>query len=130
MAEQTEQLLTGGCHCGAVRFEVMIEEKPQLLSCNCSMCKKTGFIHLIVGRDQFRLLKGEDMLENYRFNTGTASHLFCKNCGVKSFYIPRSHPDGFSIHAGCLDDFDLSAHTTKPFDGANWEANIGTLKQD
>lgn len=124
----TDLFYTGGCHCGAVKFEVMLDEEPTLLACNCSMCSKTGFIHLIARGDQFRLLKGEDDLENYKFNTKTAAHLFCKTCGIKSFYIPRSHPDGYSIHAGCLDNFDQTTAKIEQFDGQNWEDNISGIK--
>jgi hypothetical protein len=93
----------GGCHCGAVRFRVMVE-KYEAISCNCSICTKKGFLHLIVPAENFTLLKGENSLTNYQFNTGKAKHLFCKNCGIHSFYRPRSHPDGFSVNLRCLDE--------------------------
>ncbi|WND03361.1 GFA family protein [Temperatibacter marinus] len=124
----SEKLYTGGCHCGAVKFEVMVEDVEKLIQCNCSMCRKTGYLHLFVSRDEFRLLKGEEALENYQFNTKTASHFFCKACGIKSFYIPRSHPDGYSIHAGCLEDFDLDSVQIEPFDGGNWEDNVDSIR--
>ena len=79
--------LSGGCHCGAVRFEVDAPAPLHVLDCNCSMCAMTGFLHLIVPRERFRLLRGEDALAEYRFNTGTARHLFCSRCGIKSFYV-------------------------------------------
>lgn len=85
------------------------------------MCQKVGFLHLIVPRSQFRLESGADSLTSYSFNTGTAKHLFCKVCGVKSFYIPRSHPDGYSVNARCLDDGSVQMMTVTPFDGLNWE---------
>ena len=95
--------LSGGCHCGAVRFEVEVDETPiPLLDCNCSMCSATGFLHLIVPADRFRLLSGADNLGEYRFGERIARHLFCKTCGIKSFYVPRSHPDGYSVSARCL----------------------------
>jgi hypothetical protein len=87
----------------------------------------TGFIHLIVPKGRFRLLKGEDMLSDYRFNTGVAAHLFCRTCGIKSFYQPRSNPDGWSVNARCLDDADAIPLDIEPFDGRNWEANAGAL---
>lgn len=112
--------VSGGCHCGTVRFEAEVPEDSVLLDCNCSICAMTGFRHLIVPADRFRLLGGEDHLSEYRFGTGTARHLFCRRCGIKSFYIPRSHPDGISINARTLDaPVDLPA---QPFDGRNWEA--------
>ena len=84
---------TGGCHCGRVRFEVDAPAELPVDECNCSMCSRFGYLHLIVPANRFRLLKGQDALTNYTFNTGTAKHLFCATCGVKSFYVPRSHPD-------------------------------------
>ena len=111
----------GGCHCGAVRFEVLCSDAVALSDCNCSICGKTGFLHLIVEQARFRLLKGKEQLTTYTFNTGTAKHLFCKICGVKSFYVPRSHPDGISVNYRCLDAGDLAAAQITPFDGQNWE---------
>ena len=82
---------------------------------------------MIVPASRFRLLKGEDQLSLYTFNTGAAQHLFCKTCGVKSFYIPRSNPDGYAVTWRCLDDWmDLDV-TVSPFDGQNWEANAARL---
>ena len=112
----------GGCHCGAVAFEVDAPARPEILDCNCSICRMTGFLHLIVPRDRFRLLRGADDLVDYRFNSGTARHLFCRHCGIKSFYVPRSHPDGYSVHLGCLDPTTLRGYDLRPFDGADWEA--------
>src|SRR5690606_5200848 len=117
----------GGCHCGAVRFEVRARPPVTLIGCNCSICRMTGFQHLIVTKDDFRLLTDPDALANYRFNTGTAQHLFCKTCGIKSFYVPRSHPDGYSVNFNCLDADDRPEASTVMFDGANWEDNINTI---
>ena len=110
----------GGCHCGTVRFRAELPDPPpRVLECNCSICRLTGFLHLIVSHDQFTLEKGGDQLTSYRFGTGAAAHLFCAKCGVKSFYQPRSHPDCWSINAHCLDQpVEL---TLEQFDGANWE---------
>jgi hypothetical protein len=82
----------GGCHCGAVRFEVQTPEAIEVDDCNCTMCAKTGFLHLIVPAARFRLLSGAELISTYTFNTGVAKHLFCKHCGVKAFYVPRSTP--------------------------------------
>ena len=112
---------TGGCHCGRVRFEVTAPAHLEVSECNCSICGKTGFLHLIVPKSRFRLLSGEDSLTAYRFNTGVAKHLFCSVCGIKSFYVPRSHPDGYSVNARCLDEGTVEGMTVKPFDGKNWE---------
>jgi hypothetical protein len=112
----------GGCHCGAVRFEFEAPAAPDLSECNCSVCQMTGFLHLIVPKERFRLIGGADQLTEYRFNTGTARHLFCRRCGIKSFYVPRSHPDGFSVHARCVEGLDISRLRITPFDGRHWEA--------
>jgi len=112
----------GGCHCGRVCFEVDAPPDLELLDCNCSMCARSLFLHLIVPRDAFRLLSGESDLVDYRFGTGTARHLFCRHCGVKSFYVPRSHPDGYSINARCLDPATITSMKIRPYDGRNWES--------
>ncbi|MDH4165654.1 MAG: GFA family protein [Gammaproteobacteria bacterium] len=117
----------GGCHCGAVRFEVEAPKNPTVQDCNCSICAKSGFLHLIVPRSHFRLLSGEDHLTTYTFGIGAAKHLFCKVCGIKSFYIPRSNPDGISVNLRCLDEGTIENVTVKPFDGRNWEANAQRL---
>lgn len=115
--------LAGGCHCKAVRFEVDVDDGAiPLLDCNCSMCSATGFLHLIAAQNAFRLLSGSDNLGEYRFGERIARHLFCKTCGIKSFYVPRSHPDGFSVNARCLDDYGSLTFAIEAFDGRNWEA--------
>jgi hypothetical protein len=113
---------TGGCHCGRVRFEVAAPAKLQVSDCNCSICAKSGYLHLIVPADRFTLVCGRDDLSTYRFNTGVAQHHFCSVCGVKSFYIPRSHPDGVSVNARCIDSDTIEAMTVTAFDGRHWEA--------
>lgn len=117
----------GSCHCGAVTFEVEAPGDVTVDECNCSICARTGYLHLIVPQSKFRLLQGEDHLTDYRFNTGTARHLFCATCGVKPFYVPRSHPDGYSVNFRCLDADAFASVTVRPFDGRNWEANAGSL---
>jgi hypothetical protein len=117
---------TGGCHCGAVRFQVQIPSF-EALECNCSICAKKGFLHLIVGKDAFTLLSGEEMLSEYRFGTGTARHLFCKRCGIHAFYRPRSHPDGYDINVRCLDGDLPGRFQLTPFDGRHWEDNVGRI---
>ena len=118
---------TGGCHCGAVRFEVTAAADFKATECSCSMCRRSGHLHLIVPAAAFRLTQGADALTTYTFNTGVARHLFCSRCGVKSFYVPRSHPDSYSVNVRCLDDVDLGAIDVIQFDGLNWEANVGRL---
>ena len=111
----------GGCHCGAVRFEVEAPARVEVHECNCSICRPCAYLHLIVPRERFRLLRGEDALSTYTFNTGAAKHLFCRVCGVKSFYVPRSHPDGVSVNLRCLDEGSVDHVSVLPFDGRNWE---------
>ena len=117
---------SGGCHCGAVRFEVEAEEPLEVEDCNCSICAKSGFLHLIVPASQFKLLQGEEALQTYTFNTGVAKHYFCKTCGIKPFYIPRSNPDGVDINVNCLDERPENMKVVQ-FDGQNWEQNAHTL---
>ena len=112
---------TGGCHCGNVRFEVMAPAKIEVGDCNCSMCSRTGYLHLFARKEHFKLLAGEEDLTNYQFNTRTAKHYFCAHCGIKSFYVPRSHPDGFSVNARCLDEGTVTGMTRRKIDGRNWE---------
>jgi hypothetical protein len=120
---------TGGCHCGAVRFEVSAPAEVEVLECNCSICHKLGYLHLIVQREHFRLLRGEEALSTYTFNTGQARHLFCRNCGVESFYVPRSHPDGYSVNLRCLDEGTLEEVRVRPFDGRHWEEAAAALRR-
>ena len=114
----------GGCHCGRVRFEVEAPSRIRVADCNCSICAKSGFLHLIVPKAQFRLLQGEDALTTYTFNTGVAKHCFCSTCGIKSFYVPRSHPDGYSVNARCLDPGTVESMEVEPFNGREWEKQL------
>lgn len=118
----------GSCHCGAVRCEVDAPADLEVSECNCSICSRSGYLHLIVPRSRFRLLSGEDNLTTYAFDTHEAKHLFCKTCGIKSFYIPRSHPDGISVNVRCIEEGTIKSMTVEQFDGKNWEANIDKLK--
>jgi hypothetical protein len=117
----------GGCHCGAVRFEAQLPDAVEAQSCNCSICEMTGFVHVIVPESRFRLTQGGDALSSYVFNTGVARHLFCGVCGIKSFYRPRSNPDGWSVNARCLDNTEGLDIRIETFDGSNWEAHAAAL---
>lgn len=117
----------GGCHCGNVRFEVDAPADLELSECNCSICRMSGYLALIVPKAAFRLLTGESDLTSYQFNSGVARHYFCARCGIKSFYVPRSHPDGISVNARCLDQNTIASTIVKPFDGQNWEQSIHKL---
>ncbi len=117
---------SGGCHCGKVRFEVDIETL-EALDCNCSICVKKGFLHAIVERDRFKLTAGTDEMSSYRFGSRLARHMFCRNCGIHAFYIPRSHPNGVDVNVRCLDG-DIAAFKVTPFDGKNWEENVESIR--
>ncbi|HNR77364.1 MAG TPA: GFA family protein [Parvularculaceae bacterium] len=123
----TKSWKKGGCHCGAVRWEAETDDDIVADACNCSICSMTGFVHVIVPQSRFRLLKGEDAIATYAFNTGVAKHHFCKQCGVKSFYVPRSNPDGYSLNLNCMDKAQFTSIEIRPFDGRNWEANAAAL---
>lgn len=112
---------SGGCHCGRVRFEILAPTKLKVSQCNCSICGKSGYLGLTVPKDKFTLLHGKDCLTAYQFNTGVAKHSFCKYCGIKSFYIPRSHPDAYNVNVRCLDQETIDNMEIIPFDGQNWE---------
>ena len=113
----------GGCHCGRVRFRVTAD-LDRVTYCNCSMCTKKGFLHLIVRPDQFEVVSGKDSLSTYQFNTNVAKHTFCKICGIHPFYVPRSDPDKVDVNVRCLDDVDLATLKAKSFDGRHWEEAI------
>jgi hypothetical protein len=118
--QQTHQ---GGCHCGRVRFRVTADLST-VTHCNCSMCTKKGFLHVIVPKEDFELISGRDDLTTYTFNTGVAKHTFCKHCGMHPFYVPRSDPDKIDVNARCIDGIDVGALDVKGFDGKNWEQAI------
>ena len=128
MAESAMSWKQGGCHCGAVRFEVLAPDEIEAKTCNCSICRMTDYLHLIVDAERFRLLAGADKITTYRFNTGTAEHMFCRTCGIHPFYRPRSHPDGWDVNARCLDGDAVNRFTVRPFDGQNWEANVEGIR--
>lgn len=116
----------GGCHCGAVRFAVEAPAPIEVERCNCSICAMSGYLHLIVPRNQFSITKGEDSLTTYTFNSGIAKHYFCSTCGIKPFYVPRSNPDGMDVNVNCLDDPPADMVVVE-FDGQNWEQNAHKL---
>ena len=117
----------GGCHCARVRFEVQAPADIEALDCNCSICRMTGFLHLIVPASRFRLLSGEDALVDYTFNTGAAKHRFCRHCGIKAFYIPRSHPDGADVNVRCLDPGSVRSLVVAAFDDADRDAATAAI---
>ena len=116
---------SGSCYCERVRFRVTADISIATI-CNCSVCTKKGFVHLIVEQAQFDLLAGESHLTSYRFNTCIAEHKFCRHCGIHPFYIPRSDPDKIDVNLRCLEGVDLEQLELRPFDGRNWEQAICT----
>lgn len=116
----------GSCHCGTIKFEVEAADEVEVENCNCSICNMTGFLHLIVPLRDFRLTSGEDNLITYTFNTGVAKHKFCKTCGIKPFYVPRSNPDGMDINLRCITPQPKSTKVVN-FDGQNWEQHAHTI---
>jgi hypothetical protein len=117
----------GGCHCGRVCFEVQAPAVLQVLECNCSICRMSGFQHLIVPADRFQLLSGAESLVEYAFNTGIARHRFCGHCGIKSFYIPRSHPNGIDVNVRCIESATITALTVAPFDDNDRDAATAAI---
>ena len=118
----------GACHCGAVRFVFEAPDRIDVTDCNCSLCHMTAYEHVFVEEADLRFVSGRDMLTSYRFNTGQAEHLFCRVCGIKPLYRPRSHPGAWSVNARCVPGLNISGRVA--FDGQNWEDNIASLHQD
>ena len=110
----------GGCHCGRVRFEVS-GQIDRVLDCNCSICRKKGFLHWIVEPEQFRLVSSADTLTLYEFHTKKAKHYFCSACGISSYYIPRSHPNMIDVNLRCVDGVNLEDLEVERFNGQDWE---------
>jgi len=117
----------GGCHCGRVRFEVDAPARIEAIECNCSICRMTGFLHLIVPAARFRLLQGAEFLIEYSFNTGVAKHRFCRVCGIKSFYVPRSNPDGIDVNVHCLDPATVQSIARSAFDDGDRDAATAAI---
>lgn len=116
----------GRCHCGMIQFKIEADDHPEIESCNCSICNMSGFLHLIIPARNFCLISGQENLQEYTFNTGVAKHLFCKTCGIKAFYIPRSNPDGIDINLRCLSPQPAS-YTLVEFNGQHWEQHAHNL---
>ena len=111
---------SGGCHCGRVRFEVDAPAELYIDECNCSMCQRIAYLHLIVTPDRFRITQGRDALALYTFNTGTAKHYFCSVCGIYTHHRRRSNPNEYGVNLGTLEGVDPSEHEPIPWsDGVN-----------
>jgi hypothetical protein len=119
-------IYSGSCHCGAIQFQVDAPEKIKCADCNCTICSKSGYLHLIVPRSKLKLLQGESSITTYSWGTRIAKHTFCKTCGIKPYYIPRSNPDGYDVNVRCLDPVPVELEI-EPFDGKNWEEHAHSL---
>ncbi len=121
-------IVEGHCHCGTVRFTVATMREVEVGECNCSICSMCGYQHLIVAADALTILEGEEELTTYTFNTGTARHTFCRRCGIKPFYVPRSHPHGYSVNFRCVDASAFERVHLTAFDGRNWEQAVDAIR--
>ena len=117
---------TGSCHCGGVKFKFKSDEDVEIWNCNCSICDMINYQHLFVKHELFELITGDDLLSEYNFESGSAKHFFCKRCGIKSFYQPRSHPKMYSINFKCVDDPPKIKEIIY-FDGVNFEESIKNI---
>jgi len=116
MSEQVK--LIGGCHCGAIEFIATVPKQVKSINCNCSICTMTGYKHLNVSHSDFMLRNGDSDLSEYNFGTGKARHLFCKNCGIKSY----------SVNLNCCENTNELEIETIDFDGQNWEASVHQIQ--
>lgn len=117
----------GSCHCGCVTFEV--DAAPTRLSrCNCSMCSAKGALYIPIAQiETVRIVTGESEISAYRFGTETATHYFCKHCGIHTFHRPRFDPTRWSVNARCVPELCASDLPIVEFDGKNWEASARAL---
>ena len=129
MSAASPETLEGGCHCGAVHYRVTVRSR-KAVDCNCSICAKKGYLHLIVEEADFELLRGQEALMTYTFGTHTAKHHFCRRCGVHSFYRPRSHPNRIDVNVRCLEGVTPGEFEYYRFDGEHWEENVNALRAD
>ena len=118
----------GGCHCGRVAFEIDAPARIRAIECNCSICRMGGFRHLIVPATRFRLLRGADDLATYTFNTGAAKHMFCRVCGIKAFYVPRSNPDGIDVNVNCIEPGTIESIDITQFDDARRDEETAAIR--
>ena len=119
----------GSCHCGAVQFEFLAPADAPVTICNCSICGLSAYQHIFVPKSDLNFTRGQDVLTEYRFETKQAVHMFCKTCGIKPLYQPRSHPDQWSVNLRCVISGTLSPKQRIKFDGQNWEASIAGLRE-
>jgi hypothetical protein len=98
------EIRRGSCHCGAVEFEVELHNGlEKLRRCNCSLCRRKGAVMASVAIDKLRVVKGEDKLSLYQWNTKQAKHFFCSVCGIYTHHQRRSTPTEFGFNVGCIE---------------------------
>ena len=131
-----DSVLEGGCHCQSIRFRITVQsDQLNILDCNCSICTKKGYLHLILPQQQFQLLKGatttDGAIGTYTFGTHTARHHYCRTCGITPYYRARSHPEDYDVNVRCLDDYYavVDKMIVTPFDGRDWEKAASNLKK-
>ena len=117
----------GGCHCKKVSFEFFSLNKVKLIKCNCTICKPSRYLHLIIAHTDFKLISNKKYIQSYEFGTRKAKHFFCKFCGIKSFYQPRSHQNAYSINYNSIENPPTISKILK-FDGSNFEKNLSFIK--
>ena len=112
---------TGSCHCGKVRYEVAMN-LDKVMSCNCSMCSRMGWLLAFVPLAQFKLLSGEDVLTDYQFGKKRIHHTFCSGCGVRSFVQGQSRTgdEMRGINVRCLEDVDVDSLEVQKVDGKSF----------
>ena len=113
------------CHCGSVQFELELPDGLiDVRRCDCSMCRRRGAIVASVSLDAIHILKGEEHLKLYQFNTMTAKHFFCSNCGIYTHHQRRSNPTQYGINVACLEDINpLKIKGVPTYDGNNHPAD-------
>ncbi|MEL6439517.1 MAG: GFA family protein [Cyanobacteria bacterium J06621_8] len=121
------EIYGGGCHCSAVRFQVLID-RFIAWDCNCSICQKKGFLDLIVPSENFSLLQAAEVLTSYTLNTRVARHLSHSVCGIHAFYHLCSHLNMIDVNLRCVDKNIINKFSIRPFDGQNWEDNVNQIQ--
>ena len=117
---RTKKMRKLTCHCEGVEIQVKIPEEgfKKIMRCNCSLCKRKGYIIGVIGPDDLKVIKGEKLLKLYQYHTKTAKHYFCSNCGIHTHNNPRSNPKIYGINVACVEGIN-------PFELKNVSINDG-----
>ena len=119
----------GSCHCGAVCFRIDFEI-VELTTCDCSLCVKKNALMTRVPERALSILKGEEALALYQWNTRRAKHYFCRHCGIYVFHRKRSQPDHFGVNVFCLDGFDASSIPVRATEGRGMSVEEPTPRDE